>query len=398
MSRHAPEASATGRAGGGAQPFPRSAETAAAAPEGGSGARPGPPSTPPPAPPALPGAPASPRRWADLPLTTSSAAPWPALRTTLRILREPFRGRSLGELLFGFIGFPIALVCALLLAALLFGSTLLSIAIVGVPILCGVILLGRPIGALHRGLARGLLGKDLPEARAVPAEARLPRLDRVGVRERRSVARHRVRRRASARVVRGSGIRVDADRARRHAPDQPDLGAHRPAHPRSTRTASPTKRPSRSATTTSTAGASRCSSRSPAWRWSSPRRGCCAAFCSSTCGSCASCSARPRRPPACRTSRSPAPSPWTTPAARLRRIERDLHDGAQARIVALAMHLSQAQENLDDDDEPVDVDKARTHVDSALGSAKLAIAESATSPAASTRPSSTTDSTRHSPR
>ncbi len=64
-------------------------------------------------------------------------------------------------------------------------------------------------------------------------------------------------------------------------------------------------------------------------------------------------------------------------AARLRRIERDLHDGAQARIVALAMHLSQAQEQLEPDDpeQSVDVGKARTHVASALGNARIAIGE-----------------------
>ncbi|WTW92459.1 sensor domain-containing protein [Streptomycetaceae bacterium NBC_01309] len=66
-------------------------------------------------------------------------------------------------------------------------------------------------------------------------------------------------------------------------------------------------------------------------------------------------------------------------AARLRRIERDLHDGAQARIVALAMHLSQAQERLDHDNadggDAVDLAKARAHVDSALGNARIAITE-----------------------
>ena len=34
-------------------------------------------------------------------------------------------------------------------------------------------------------------------------------------------------------------------------------------------------------------------------------------------------------------------------AAALRRIERDLHDGAQAQLVALAMQLGEAKENLD---------------------------------------------------
>ncbi|WP_406278848.1 sensor histidine kinase [Embleya sp. NBC_00896] len=64
-------------------------------------------------------------------------------------------------------------------------------------------------------------------------------------------------------------------------------------------------------------------------------------------------------------------------AATLRRIERDLHDGAQARLVALAMNLSMAKEKLDDEDtqRPMDVDRARTLVDSALGNAREAIVE-----------------------
>jgi signal transduction histidine kinase len=62
-------------------------------------------------------------------------------------------------------------------------------------------------------------------------------------------------------------------------------------------------------------------------------------------------------------------------AATLRRIERDLHDGAQARIVALAMQLGQAQERLEVVHSPADVDKARVHVDAALGNARLAITE-----------------------
>jgi len=64
-------------------------------------------------------------------------------------------------------------------------------------------------------------------------------------------------------------------------------------------------------------------------------------------------------------------------AATLRRIERDLHDGAQARLVALAMNLSMAKEKLDDEDteRPMDVDRARVLVDSALGNAREAIVE-----------------------
>ncbi len=55
-------------------------------------------------------------------------------------------------------------------------------------------------------------------------------------------------------------------------------------------------------------------------------------------------------------------------AAALRRIERDLHDGTQARLVALAMRLGQARESED----PAQV---REMVDSAHESAKDAIAE-----------------------
>ena len=57
-------------------------------------------------------------------------------------------------------------------------------------------------------------------------------------------------------------------------------------------------------------------------------------------------------------------------AAELQRIERDLHDGAQARLVALAMDLGMAQEKLDSDPEG-----ARELVAGAHGEAKRALAE-----------------------
>ncbi len=66
-------------------------------------------------------------------------------------------------------------------------------------------------------------------------------------------------------------------------------------------------------------------------------------------------------------------------AATLRRIERDLHDGAQARLVALAMHLSMAKENLVEeptaDQPPFDVARARDLVDAAHRDAKEALVE-----------------------
>ncbi|MEX3101584.1 MULTISPECIES: sensor histidine kinase [unclassified Streptomyces] len=56
--------------------------------------------------------------------------------------------------------------------------------------------------------------------------------------------------------------------------------------------------------------------------------------------------------------------------AELRRIERDLHDGAQARLVALSMRIGLAQRAYEADPE-----KARALLDDALGQAEEALAE-----------------------
>ena len=61
-------------------------------------------------------------------------------------------------------------------------------------------------------------------------------------------------------------------------------------------------------------------------------------------------------------------------AATLRRIERDLHDGTQAQLVALAMRLGMAKEKLDDPDD-VDVEQIRDLVNEAHKGAKEAIVE-----------------------
>jgi signal transduction histidine kinase len=54
-------------------------------------------------------------------------------------------------------------------------------------------------------------------------------------------------------------------------------------------------------------------------------------------------------------------------AAELRRIERDLHDGAQARLVALSMHLGRAEARLDDQPELAElVRQARDEAGSAI--------------------------------
>lgn len=58
-------------------------------------------------------------------------------------------------------------------------------------------------------------------------------------------------------------------------------------------------------------------------------------------------------------------------ATTLRRIERDLHDGAQAQLVALAMNLGMAREKLD----PETDQQARELIDTAHRNAKVALAE-----------------------
>ena len=62
-------------------------------------------------------------------------------------------------------------------------------------------------------------------------------------------------------------------------------------------------------------------------------------------------------------------------AAALRRIERDLHDGAQARLVAVAMRLGMAKENLDRDDPEVNLVRVRDLVDNAHRGAKKTLDE-----------------------
>ena len=58
-------------------------------------------------------------------------------------------------------------------------------------------------------------------------------------------------------------------------------------------------------------------------------------------------------------------------ASELRRIERDLHDGAQQRLVSLAMNLGMAKDRLSESDDP----RTRAMVEAAHGDAKHAIAE-----------------------
>ena len=62
-------------------------------------------------------------------------------------------------------------------------------------------------------------------------------------------------------------------------------------------------------------------------------------------------------------------------AATLRRLERDLHDGAQVRLATLAMNLGMAKEKLGEDGEVPDPDAVRDLLDTAHRGAKDALAE-----------------------
>lgn len=62
-------------------------------------------------------------------------------------------------------------------------------------------------------------------------------------------------------------------------------------------------------------------------------------------------------------------------AALLRRLERNLHDGAQIRLATLALNLGLAQEKLGDDGEVPDAAAVRELVDAALRGAKNALGE-----------------------
>jgi signal transduction histidine kinase len=62
-------------------------------------------------------------------------------------------------------------------------------------------------------------------------------------------------------------------------------------------------------------------------------------------------------------------------AAALRRVERDLHDGAQMRLAALAMNLGMAREKLRDDDEAREVATVRELLDAAQRNAVDALAD-----------------------
>lgn len=86
-----------------------------------------------------------------------------AARIALLILREPFQRRSWAEL--GFFLASSALACAavLVLVSLGFSGLALTVVFVGVALLAGGLRAARGLGTWQRGIARGLLGEDIPD-------------------------------------------------------------------------------------------------------------------------------------------------------------------------------------------------------------------------------------------
>ncbi|WP_225438756.1 sensor domain-containing protein [Candidatus Frankia nodulisporulans] len=82
-------------------------------------------------------------------------------------------------------------------------------------------------------------------------------------------------------------------------------------------------------------------------------------------------------------------------AAALRRIERDLHDGAQARLVSMAMNLGAVREQLATaDGDSLDLDRTRSRSTPPTATSRRPSSSCVTSPAVSTRRSSTMVSRR----
>ena len=318
-----------------------------------------------------------------------------AWREQLYLLLRFVLGVPLAAVLIGLIGGGIQLMVAVtyyrwappdigVAEADTIGEALLCIPLGAAATFLGLWLV-RPAAAAWRPIARTLLTMSDRGAggAGAPAAGGDPRAAHAGVRHRRAD------RRADAHLAphhpgRLLLARVGGDRPRRPPRDPRGvrLGAAPPAGPRagdprrhhagpcgctwswcgscprpaatSGRRGWPSRWPGRSASTTWSSAVAR---RRTAGRWPS----------GSTCS-----------PP-------PARARSTQQAAELRRIERDLHDGAQARLVALAMDLGMARERLADDPAaPRSWSPGRTSRRSRRSPS------SATSPAASTRWSSPT--------
>jgi signal transduction histidine kinase len=87
---------------------------------------------------------------------------WAAVRA---VLTAPFAGRTWLEYLYLVAAAPLVLAGLVAIAIGLTTGAFLTITLIGIPLVAGTVLLARELGSLHRGLANGLLGTNVPAPR-----------------------------------------------------------------------------------------------------------------------------------------------------------------------------------------------------------------------------------------
>jgi signal transduction histidine kinase len=103
---------------------------------------------------------------ASSPTSTTTSAPMPAsARARVGFWRAPFHRQTWAELLYGVIGLPLGVAGFALTVAFLFFGVGTAITFVGVFLLAFTVVLGRWLAALDRGLLNGLLGERIPRPR-----------------------------------------------------------------------------------------------------------------------------------------------------------------------------------------------------------------------------------------
>ncbi len=101
---------------------------------------------------------------AELPAATKARRRTPR-RPAAVVLRAPFTARTGTEALYVLIGLPIALVEFVLVVGFVFGTVWLAVTLVGLPLVALGLLGARRLGAFHRWLAQALLGERVPPPR-----------------------------------------------------------------------------------------------------------------------------------------------------------------------------------------------------------------------------------------
>jgi signal transduction histidine kinase len=107
----------------------------------------------------------------DRPAERSAEADVAARSWLGRVLRATISGRTWRELAYTMVTAPLAILGAGYVALALYGGTLVSLTVIGLPIVVLLLTVARALGALHRRLARALLSVSVAEPGVPP---RLP--------------------------------------------------------------------------------------------------------------------------------------------------------------------------------------------------------------------------------